>query len=174
MEPIHYKHTNSLNPHENRPLIIQYESLYRLCELNQVDVLVLDEWLSILQQIDAKLSKGDASINRLIQLIRTTPKILVLDANLVPGALDILTQIREDDTCVVHHNNFKPKSDYTLEIVPRTEKHFSEYYADLANALNQGENVWSFCSTINDQQAVIKRLLDENVVTKDQIAYLNG
>lgn len=96
---------------------------------------MLDEWLSILQQIEANLAKGDSSINRLVQLIRTTPKILVLDANLVPGALDILKSLRDNETCVVHHNVFKQKEGYTLEVVPRTEKHASEYYADIKTAL---------------------------------------
>lgn len=34
--------------------------------------------------------------------------------------------------------------------------------------------MWSFCSSIKDQQTVIKQLLDEGVLEKEQIGYLNG
>jgi len=48
-----------------------------------IDMLVLDEWLSILEQIHAKLSRNsEAVIKRLIYLIQNAKHVVVMDGHL--------------------------------------------------------------------------------------------
>lgn len=82
-------------------MVICAESLHRLTQntLQKVDVLILDEFTSVIPQMLSVGTHGkNLNVNQLIlwSLIRNCEKIFIMDANISQEALNFIKQIRSD------------------------------------------------------------------------------
>jgi hypothetical protein len=87
-------------------VIIQVESLYRLQldENNVIDLLILDEIESILDQLGSGLHKNfNASFAMFLWLLTTAKYVICMDANVSDRSFNILSKFRKGD--IYFHNN---------------------------------------------------------------------
>lgn len=94
-------------------VIIQVESLYRLQleENNIVDLLILDEIESILNQIGSGLHKNfNASFAMFLWLLTTSKHVVCMDANISNRTFNILSKFRQG-TIHFHHNKWQTSKD---------------------------------------------------------------
>lgn len=90
-------------------VIIQVESLYRLQldENNIIDLLILDEIESILNQLGSGLHKNfNASFAMFLWMLKTARHVVCMDANISDRTFNILSKFRKDPI-YFHHNKWQ-------------------------------------------------------------------
>ena len=88
-------------------IIIQLDSLYKLLIDIQPDLIILDEVESILNQFSSPHIKNIKLIWEIFEyLLKTSKKILCMDANITPRTINLLTNLYNKDNIIYHHNSF--------------------------------------------------------------------
>lgn len=138
---------------ENKRVIIQVESLYRLQPDDSVDLLILDEVESIFNQIGSGLHKNfNSSFAMFLWLIINAKHVICLDANISDRTYNIIYKYRNDSTntsndndndstnsCSIHyhHNKWQSAKDDTYYIT--TEK--DTWLAHIVDKLNNNKRI---------------------------------
>lgn len=95
-------------------VIIQVESLYRLHldEKNKIDLLILDEIESILDQLGSGLHKNfNASFAMFLWLLSSSKHVICMDANISNRTFNILSRFRNNYIIHYHHNKWQSSKD---------------------------------------------------------------
>jgi len=99
----HYKQENKDKLYKCHRLIIQMESLYKIGAKNnadnkggEYDYLVLDEFGSLCRQFFSSTMDENRLINAIVfeRLIRSTKNLIIMDAFLNQGHVDLIKQLR--------------------------------------------------------------------------------
>lgn len=111
------------------------ESIQKV-KINETDILILDEFETLLNHYESETFKGDAynKFGLLKVCIIKAHKVLILDADLSNDRLDIIKKLRDDDfiTYDVKQNNFK---DYNFNVYVSKEDFKYNMFNDIENNL---------------------------------------
>lgn len=120
-------------PHSNKRVIIQVESLYRLQleETCTIDLLILDEIESILNQLGSGLHKNfNASFAMFLWMLTTAKHVVCMDANLSNRTFNILSKFRKEPI-FFHYNTWQSAKDDTFYFTIDRDRWLSQLYDKL-------------------------------------------
>lgn len=151
--------------------IIQYESLFRLDNNYYPAVVVLDEFESILEQIQSNQSDGNDSrplYNLLMfeNLIKRADVVIVLDANLTTFSADYFKAMRPTPSILL--NLFKVQRDV---IHYAFEEHI---VAEIFSALKLGRRVVVCSDMCSELEKLQLQVLKEHILEENQIRIITG
>ncbi len=115
-------------------LIIQVESLHRLEIRDEVDLVILDECESIFEQFDSGLLRNfNAAFAAFQWLMRTSKRVICLDAALGDRSYNILTKMRPGfEQCgLYHYNTFQNATSDNYRISIKKSQWLSLLYNDI-------------------------------------------
>lgn len=137
-------------------VIIQVESLHRLnITADPIDLLILDESESIIEQIDSGLFTNFTKSFAAFQwLIKTAGQVICMDALLGDRTYNVIKTLRGEDDLILHHNTFKNAIDDEYKMTTN----FGKWLAVLNDSLENGERVAIDSNSLKDAE-VIKELI---------------
>lgn len=140
-------------------VILQAESLHRLqVQTEPIDVLILDECESIIEQIDSGLFKQFGnSFARFEWMMRTAKVVICMDALLNDRTFRVIEKIRGIQGMIFHCNCFKRSAEDTYMITQELQ----EWYISLFQSLSNNERVFIPTNSLIDAEAV-KMRIEEN------------
>jgi len=130
--------TPFIDTEKYKRIIIQVESLYRLQLADPIDLLVLDEVESILQQLGSGLHKNfNSSFAMFLWLLKSAKHVICMDANISDRTYNILKKFRNKEI-FYHHNTWKTSTN-------------ENYY------ITYDKNIWlgHLFSKLNDNKKVV-------------------
>jgi hypothetical protein len=93
-------------------VIVQVESLHRLSERDDVDLLILDEVESILEQFNSPLHKNLIKTFAIFEkLMRDAKYVICMDANISDRTYNIIKTMRSNHEIYFHQNRFSKAKD---------------------------------------------------------------
>lgn len=131
-------HINNKNINNNNSIACSTESIYKL-EINENDIIVLDEFETILGHYESETFKGKA-FDRFLKLkdaLKRVKKIIVLDADLSKDRINLLSQIKNNikiNTYDIKTNNFK---DYKFNIFVKEKSFINTIITETLKPLNK-------------------------------------
>ena len=116
-------------------LIVQVESLHRInleSSPEKVDLLILDEVESVLEQFSSKLHRNiSASFAVFEWMVRYARHVICMDANVGRRTIRMLQNLRGNLPPVFHWNKWRQSSDYTFVFTADKNCWFGHMVADL-------------------------------------------
>src|SRR3989344_1344428 len=154
-------------------IVIQTESLHRICldtDISTDTLVILDESESILNQFSSGLFRyiTDA-VDIFKQLMKSAANLIAMDANMGDRTYRILDFFRPD-SIFYHRNKFCRYSDYTCHILTAQKK----LQDHLFSSLHAGKKVVLATSSKNFAKNLIEKLINDRVLTKDQIIFISS
>lgn len=140
----------------NPRVIIQAESLHRLnITADPIDLLILDESESIIEQIDSGLFTNFTKSFAAFQwLLKTASQVICMDALLGDRTYNVIQRLRGDEDLILQHNTFKNATDDVYKMTAD----FGKWLALLHESLTNGERVAIDSNSLKDAE-VIKELI---------------
>ena len=137
-------------------VIIQAESLHRLnITADPIDLLILDESESIIEQIDSGLfTNFTRSFAAFQWLLRTAGQVICMDALLGDRTYNVIKEIRGDEDIILQYNTHK---NATNDVYKMTTN-FGKWLAVLHDSLANGERIAIDSNSLKDAE-VIKELI---------------
>lgn len=133
-----FQHYLSLNgPLKADRLICEFESLWRVENAKSYDIVVLDEFSSILSKINSPTARGNFQVlfNTMKRLVRNARQILVLDADFDQSSYDHLSSLLGEDPQVSIYT--KPRSNMSA----RLTDDMNDWLQHLFDALGNNQKV---------------------------------
>lgn len=131
-------HINNKKINNKNSIACSTESIYKL-EINESDILILDEFETILGHYESDTFKGKA-FDRFLKLkdaLKCVKKIIVLDADLSKDRINLLSQIKNNikiNTYDIKTNNFK---DYKFNIYVKEKSFINTIITETLKPLNK-------------------------------------
>lgn len=139
------KQSTRFTPQTHRSLTILINSLWRV--QGRYDILILDEWVSILEMLASDLIDPMARVrilDTLVRLMEDARLVIVADALLDEPSLRLLDETLPNDTHVrALHYTHKPHSRYTYTF----HQHLDSWQKFLLECLRRGERIVVPCLT---------------------------
>ena len=124
--------------HKYPKVIIQVESLHRLSCYDKVDLLIIDEVESVLEQFNSPNHKNlNEAFAIFEKLMRDTEHVILMDANISDRTYNILSHFRPNYQIYFHHNTFLRASDDIYYFTNNT----TSWYNKLELALLQNKRI---------------------------------
>lgn len=115
---------------QNR-VIVQVESLHRLSVGGSVDLLIMDESESIINQIDSNLAKKqNECLAKFEWLLKYSQSVVCMDAYLTDRTMDVLMNVRKKPI-IIQHNTFKNATKDTYLITKYHNRWLNDIYVKL-------------------------------------------
>jgi hypothetical protein len=131
-------HINNKKINNKNSIACSTESIYKL-EITETDILILDEFETILGHYESDTFKGKA-FDRFLKLkdaIKSVKKIVILDADLSKDRINLLSQIKNNikiNTYDIKTNNFK---DYKFNIYVKEKSFINTIITETLKPLNK-------------------------------------
>ena len=157
-----------------KSVVVCSESLYRLTEATkkQCDYLILDEIMSLLPQMICLDTHGkNLKINQhiLLGLIKSVKKIIILDANISPEAIEFIKSVRGE-------NNTKNSQVKQWSVAPRRPRNIcfkGSIITKMIDSLTQGNRLFVPCTTsIKNGEGVLRQL--QSQFPNKKMIYINA
>lgn len=138
-------------------IIIQAESLHRLhITIDPIDLLILDESESIIEQIDSGLFSNFAKSFAAFQwLIKTSEQVICMDALLGDRTYNVIKELRGTDDLILHHNKYKNATEDTYKMTINFGKWINELY----KSLEKGEKIAIDSNCLRDAEVIKEFIL---------------
>tara|TARA_Y100000389_G_scaffold204865_2_gene260264 strand:+ start:422 stop:3406 length:2985 start_codon:yes stop_codon:yes gene_type:complete len=121
-----------------KKIIIQLDSLYKLTIDIQPDILILDEIESVLNQFASPYIKNIKLIWEIFEcLLKTSKKILCMDANITDRTVNLLTNLFNIDDIIYHHNTYSTIKNDNYHIL----FNFKNFITLLDKSLNDNKKI---------------------------------
>jgi hypothetical protein len=122
-------------------LIIQYESIVRIKDGEETDILIIDEFQALVQQIQAAMpilmqQRVQSKLNYLFMLIMTAKRIICLDNDLDDFSIAWIKALRVGKEAHIIHNTYKSQENKTVALTHTRNdlsNRFISYCAELAD-----------------------------------------
>lgn len=149
--------SNLIDHKRYKRLIIQVESLYRIKLIESIDLLILDEVESIIQQLSSGLHKHfNASFAIFLWLLQTAKRVVCMDANISNRTYNILTRFRSKPIHY-HYNTWQTASDDTYYVTVN----LNTWLEQLFNCVKNNKRVVIPTNSITDAKTCEGILLKE-------------
>lgn len=105
-----YLDTANVNIHKSKRLILSVEQLWRLKHPESYEVLILDEFVMLTDQLNSKATCKEnlyGSQRTFIELVQKSKYIIVLDANITEHHISFLNNIRNNQTPIHVYQNIE-------------------------------------------------------------------
>lgn len=142
---------------DSRYLIVQIESLHRVC--TDYEVVILDEVMSIISQFFSKTMQKTRDVeNKFFALVRRAKFMVIMDATINRTLVDFISRIRRDASIALIINsysgpNFARRAANVCKSFHRIGK--SDGFLDILRSyLSLGKKICVFCSTVSSAKFI--------------------
>jgi hypothetical protein len=144
-------------------IVCQVESLHKLPDRNDYDLLVLDEIESILSQLSSSTLRGKRMVTymKLESLIRNAGQILLFDAYLTPRTINLLKDFKLDFKLVI--NSFRTQ-EYTMITHDMNERagmrgyFIDRFISSMIQSIQSGKRIFVVSSSLKKAETIFDAL----------------